>query len=279
MQVSNMQTLYIKKQGEPEIAITANHQFAFLNLVNGTPKPKMNTYTPTGIDGQIQQGAITYDATTVQADFLINARNAYELDLLEHKIYDLFSSRTVMRLRSSVSPALVVYCYPQPFTMTRVDYAEKSFSVTFNNLSGFRQSIVNSDEIFKFNGNYQIGLNLPRDKDYSYHFKSNDFNVYNPSDVDIQPLEQRHDLVIKITGTGNNVVLTNTTSNETFTYKKGLTDGQTLTINGINPFLDDTSCGIDTDHGTISLVKGNNHFTVSGLDNPDITFSFPFLYF
>jgi len=275
-----METLYIKKKGEPEISVTGNHEFAFLNLVRGTPQPKSNLYAPTGLDGQIQQGDITFDLNTIQADFLINSNNLQELSLLEHKIYDIFSSRSSIRLRTSTEPAIVVNCYPQPFTLTRTDYAARQFSVNFQNLTGFRQSIVKSDEVFKFDGKRQIGLHLPTDKDYSYHFYNNDFDIYNPSDISIDPLRQRHDLTITIKGSSTDqIILTNTTTDEKFTYKKPLNEGETLILNGIDPYLNSNHCGKDTDHGTISLNKGINTFNISGIDNPDITFSFPFLYF
>ncbi|CAJ1187789.1 hypothetical protein [Companilactobacillus paralimentarius] len=73
--------------------------------------------------------------------------------------------------------------------------------------------------------------------------------------------------------------MTNKTTGETFTYNVVLSTNDELILDGVDPYLNGQPDGINSNHGTISLAKGDNEFEISGLTNSDIAFEFYFIYF
>ena len=67
---------------------------------------------------------------------------------------------------------------------------------------------------------------------------------------------------------------------ERFIYYPELStmNGQTLTLDRVIPKLNGVSCGINTNHGLITLPPGENHIQIQNLTRVKSTWDFRFLY-
>ncbi|WP_369342900.1 hypothetical protein [Companilactobacillus nodensis] len=110
----------------------------------------------------------------------------------------------------------------------------------------------------------------------SYTHYAGSFKIYNPSDFDIQPYEQNHELDILFKGSGT-PILTNNDTSDTFQMNQSISSNDSLILKGVHPFLNGAACEINTNHGHINLQKGWNSFNLSGF-NGTVTFDFPFIY-
>ncbi|ANK59809.1 phage tail domain-containing protein [Loigolactobacillus backii] len=145
--------------------------------------------------------------------------------------------------------------------------------VPLTNLSGYAQSVVDSVE-FMTNPNMYggFGLNLSQQQ-CSYTVTSSLFQIYNPSDIAVDPLQQHHDMTITITGSGAPTI-TNKTNNTKFTFTKSLSSSDTLKIIKVNPYLNNAQDGVDSDHGWIQLEPGWNAIQIDGMSNLKAIFDF-----
>ncbi|ANK63358.1 phage tail protein [Loigolactobacillus backii] len=271
--------LYVKLGNDPEVEVS--------NVINGlqflgdsTSPNVLNTYRQnTGVDGQTLI-ASNFDKSTVNANFYLRYKSYYDFMLAKHEVYRLFSNRRSLRIRTDAEPALVKYVVATPFAITPTeDFANDSkFTIPFDNPSGYKYSLARSDEISTDNEAVQMGMYLPTNKDLSYHFTGTSFQVFNPSDIAIQPYEQRHDLRITIKFSGSSLTLTNTTNGTSWSYKNAAAKSDVIILDGINTTLNGAAASVNTDYGNIALNTGWNSISVTGATEVDITFSFPFIY-
>lgn len=107
----------------------------------------------------------------------------------------------------------------------------------------------------------------------------NDFRIYNPSNVVVSPFEQDLKITIKsVRGSTNTFEIRNTTNGSSFKVTEGVTQNQTIVIDGANV----TSNGLQylrkTSRSFIELNTGWNEFTVNGASGAEIAFDFRFYY-
>lgn len=253
-----------------------------LEFLGDTEAPAItNNYQENaGTDGSIFNYA-TYGKTTINANFHLRFRNWYNLKLAQHDIYRLLLSKQLIRIRTDAEPAIVKYVRAGNFEIKpTVDGSSSAlFTVPFDNPSGYKYSLLNSDKLDNFTGDgWQIGMNLPSDKTLSYHFTTSNFKVFNASDIAIDPYYQRHELSIISKFTGSYLQLTNTTNNTSWRLNKSSKGGNTVILNGITTTIDGKPASNKTDYGNLVLDPGYNSIKAAGATKVDITFSFPFVY-
>lgn len=270
--------LFVTKEGQT-INVDEFKGLNFTGLTTQAPQSITNYQSNKIRDGSVQNGPILFGTRTVTADFYFDGEDVYDYKLACQDIWRLLFSRELITLRDSEMPGLKMEVIAKPFDITRLNWHEMTFSVEFDIPSGYRQSLVKSDELqFIYDEELsQIGMNLPNGEDLHYRFKQTRFKVYNPSDVVVDPYWQKHELDIIIKGQGTPTI-TNLTNGYGVVLNRALTANDTLVWNGVRPLLNGTTCERATNHGHIQLEKGWNDISVTGLSNIDITFSFPFLY-
>lgn len=123
-----------------------------------------------------------------------------------------------------------------------------------------------------------FGMNFKLNENPVYQQTANNFRIYNPSDVAIDPYYQRHDLMLLIKFTGSSYQITNKTNGTSYKYNKVISSGDKLVLNGLATSLNGTPASQNTDFGYIKLEKGWNDIAVSGATSHTTTFSFPFIY-
>ncbi|KGB13903.1 hypothetical protein KY41_10655 [Latilactobacillus sakei] len=271
---------YIKRGDTPEFEITdAIQGLEFLG--NDSSPVIANTYQQNaGRDGQLFQTQ-TFDKTVENANFLINFGDWYDFKLLKHDIYRIFSQRSMMRIRTDAEMGIVKYVRPTSFDIKPIsDGAHDAlFTIPFENPSGYKYSLARSDNLYDYDSElWQVGMNLPNGQDIGYHFTQLNFDVYNASDIPIDPYYQKHDLRIICHFNGSNLTILNKTNGSSWQYQKAASKSDTIILDGIKTTLNGDPASVNTDYGNIVLETGYNNISVTGATDIDITFSFPFIY-
>lgn len=91
-----------------------------------------------------------------------------------------------------------------------------------------------SNSLYDFpSGSVQFG-ELGLDHAPVYHFTTSNFQVFNPSDIAIDPYGQKHDLQIVCHFNGSSMKITNSTNGSEWEYQKASNGSETIILNGIN---------------------------------------------
>lgn len=216
--------------------------------------------------------------STFTANFLLNSDNYTDQQLLRHEIYQIFGDRKLIRIRASEDDRKVMYVRPSSFDINFISegYDESLFSIQFEIPSGYKYSLSRSDDITVDDISFGMGFHLNEKPVYTQI--ANEFRIYNPSDVDIDPYYQRHDMIIKFSFSGDNYKIDNLTTGTSFSYNKPSDGSRTIILSGVTTMLNGQPVSKDTDFGFIKLNKGWNDIKVSGATSHNTTFSFPFIY-
>ncbi|PWR37492.1 phage tail family protein, partial [Listeria monocytogenes] len=123
---------------------------------------------------------------------------------------------------------------------------------------------------------WQFGQGLAME-DYRYTHTKSRFVIYNGGSFDIDPRE--HQLTITIRGQNEGeLVINNITTGDRFIYYPALSATDTLVIDSATPRINGNPCGRSTNHGLISLQKGENLIEISNTSHLDTKWDFSFLY-
>ena len=280
MNVSNPE-LYLKIGDQDEFNIEDKVQG--LTFLGDDSTPALaNTYQEIpGLDGSKLQYT-TFSRYQVVANFCIYFTDWEDYKLAKHQFYRLFTSRQLIRMRTDVESAIVRFVYPNLPEIKPDQNGSHfaTFSMNFDNPSGFRYSLYRSDGTYSNDlDGVQFGMNLHENEDqYNYHFTTNNFRVYNASDIQVDPFGQKHDLKIISKFKGNSMKITNNTNGSEWSYTKASNGEESIVLDGINTTLNGIPASANTDYGNIILDTGWNDIAVTGADSVDITFSFPFIY-
>jgi hypothetical protein len=243
------------------------------DIDKANPVDTLRTFA--GTDGQTVDST-RYETRNITLHFVGKTKDVIDTDLAADSLSRFFADR---------KPYWVVIAgkYGRAFErwlvrpgQLKVNQADENWTlidVPLVNLSGYAQSVVNSVEFESDPEAYGgIGMGLVQEMG-TYTQTATSFRIYNPSDVEIDPLQQHHDLTITLSGVGK-PTLTNNTNDTSFAFTKALTATDTLKIVKVNPYLNGTQDGLDSNHGWIQLNRGWNDFTLTGLSNPKAIFDF-----
>lgn len=229
-------------------------------------------------DGQTRTSG-SFDSRDIVSTWEIDGANESEFLMLIEELQNFFMIRGGFWIVFSREPTFKYRVVTKPISPTYFNEKAGTFQVTFNNYTGMRESVGTSLEIFDKNKNFfSYGMGIPNSDKLSWEFNTNQFSVFNPSSIDIDPLSQHHFMKMHIKGNGT-PTLTNKTTGETFSYSRSLGSDDELVLDGVNPIFNGNPDGINSNHGTIRLEKGYNDFSISGLENVDVAFEFYFVYF
>nr|WP_153381930.1 phage tail domain-containing protein [Companilactobacillus mishanensis] len=226
-------------------------------------------------DTQIQQ-------TTAPLVVQLKAKDVYDYELMRQRLLKIFASyesfyvinmriptiRWNVRAEAFDVPRLSNFWFTQPITIN-LDYPE-----------GFAESVLNtSDDEFKVpNANLSLGLDIPRDKDISYHFSNqSDFEIWNLGHIPLKADERP--VLFEFKGeVGSQLVIKNKTTNQTFEFNRSLNSGNSLQIYGMKPVVDGVSAFQDSNHEFLDLAVGKNDFSISGASNWSLYITTRFYY-
>ncbi|WP_124977281.1 phage tail domain-containing protein [Ligilactobacillus salitolerans] len=233
-----------------------------------------------GTDGSIFDYS-AYGKNTVNAKFWLHFGDYYDLKLVKHDLYRLFSTKDLFRIRTDAEPAIVKFVRAGNFDITPSENGANDavFTIPFDNPSGYKYSYLTSDNPYLYSTEgWQIGMNLPNGQDLSYHFTAPSMRVYNASDIAIDPYFQRHQLKIVMKYQGDSLKLLSRTNGTSWKLTKHSDFNNDIVLDGINTTIDGTPASSYTDYGNITLETGWNDIIAQGASKLDVVFSFPFIY-
>lgn len=274
--MTGLADLYINKNGN-EVLLSEVVDLQGLHLLDMTPAaPQLtpNYYTNPGLDGQIPIGEATYGLRTLSVNFFFEGTDLHAFELDCKTIHTFFFERFSYYIRSTALPGFRYLVFPKPYDPTRLNIDDMTFTIDFDMPTGLREAYKTTLEVP--DGVWPQGMNIPDNQTLIYTFSSDAFSVFNASDIDINPLKH-HLLDITLTGVGTPVI-SNLDTGDVFKLNQPMYSGDTLVLNGYDPYLDNARCGRLTNHGVIRLQKGWNRFTITGCTDPVISFNTRFLY-
>ncbi|MCQ2009265.1 phage tail family protein [Sporolactobacillus sp. STSJ-5] len=271
------ETLIIEKKDGTKLEINEIKGAHLISVDDQGPQPVTEYTQLVGVDGQRDNGT-TFGLRVIQATFLFDGIDRWDYTLATREIWSKLFDYDAYYITWTRMPGIRYLVHCRPFQFTKVSYGAGSFTVEFEAPRGFGESIgrTDLDPINMQSDKYQmIGQGFPINEDLIYTHKENSFRIFNAGSIRINPRFQF--LLIRLKGTGS-PTLTNRTTGEVFKYNQTLGDSEELIIEGVYPKLNGVNCGRDTNHGLISLAPGWNDMDLTGLNNPESTFGFYFLY-
>lgn len=276
----NYPKLYIKPPEGDEIDaedITSGLRF----LDDDSDSVLTNTYANDAIiDGQ----AYSYSQVgmnTINGRFVLHYGDWYDYKMKKHEIARFFMQKGLYRIRTDAEPGIVKFVRAGNFTIKnpedRSHYIQ--FTIPWENPSGVKWSLPYSDDLMEYDQDlWQYGMNLPNGEDLHYHYiNTHNFDIYNASDIDIDPVE-RYPLQIIVTGFHGKFDMINETTGDEIVYTEPLNPEDKLVWDNLSVYKNGELDNGSSNLAWIRLKRGWNHFKIYGYDNVDITFHFRFVY-
>lgn len=240
-----------------------------------------NTYANDAImDGQ----AYSYSQVgmnTINSRFVLHYGDWYDYKMKKHEIARFFMQKGLYRIRTDAEPGIVKFVRAGNFTIKnpedRSHYIQ--FTIPWENPSGVKWSLPYSDDLMEYDQDlWQYGMNLPNGIDLNYHYvNTHNFDIYNASDIDIDPVE-RYPLQIIVTGFHGKFDMVNETTGDEIVYTEPLEPEDKLVWDNLSVYKNGELDNGSSNLAWIRLKQGWNHFKIYGYDNIDITFHFRFVY-
>ena len=240
-----------------------------------------NTYANDAIiDGQ----AYSYSQVgmnTINGRFVLHYGDWYDYKMKKHEIARFFMQKGLYRIRTDAEPGIVKFVRAGNFTIKnpedRSHYIQ--FTIPWENPSGVKWSLPYSDDLMEYDQDlWQYGMNLPNGEDLQYHYvNTHNFDIYNASDIDIDPVE-RYPLQIIVTGFHGKFDMINETTGDEIVYTEPLEPEDKLVWDNLSVYKNGELDNGSSNLAWIRLKQGWNHFKIYGYDNIDITFHFRFVY-
>ncbi|OVE34796.1 phage tail protein [Priestia aryabhattai] len=235
------------------------------------------TETMESLDGVIHTGT-TFGARELQASFWQKGDNHILLQLLIDELHQLFATREEIFITDSRQPgkrwkALVNSTYDIDYINARTG----KFDIDFLSPRPYCESIGTTLDPFTFDSElWQVGMNIPTDRDLVYKHRTNRFQIYNAG-VYLDP--SKLPLRILYKGASNNLTIKNKTTGDTFTYSGSSGANDTILLDRIQHFKNNVNIFSDTNHKRISLLTGWNDFEITGTSGSfEVIFDFRFYY-
>ena len=210
--------------------------------------------------------------------FDIFYKNKHDKELLLTEFYELIFVGYQYYISYDLSPGKRFKVNPTNFEITEEENDYSTIEITFNIPSGSAESIATTLSDFNLEEEWQFSQGLVAE-DYKYTHQTSHFIIYNAGSFEIDPRE--HYLRIALEGESEgNVTIFNKTTGDRFIYYPSLSTnlGQTLVLDGVYPKLNGVSCGIDTNHGLITLAEGVNEIEIQNITRVKSSWDFRFLY-
>ena len=231
--------------------LLANYRIKIIDIKIGMPVPK-NEFS--SYAGSVGKKLLThsFDSFPITFEFDYFADNLNDLILTETELRELFNKEAEYYFIYTKEPGKRFPVIVESITITKKAYFKGRWWQ-------FSQGLVSED--------------------YSYSHNTSHFTIFNAGSFEIDPRES--DLRITLEGESEgNVTIFNKTTGDRFIYYPSLSTnlGQTLVLDGVYPKLNGVSCGIDINHGLITLAEGVNEIEIQNITRVKSSWDFRFLY-
>ncbi|WP_089121749.1 phage tail domain-containing protein, partial [Secundilactobacillus pentosiphilus] len=207
--------------------------------------------TPQGMDGILHQ-TNTFAPFSLTITYRVHAYDNYDFQNIAFEMKQLLNQRDAYYVWTEKQPGRWYSVNKCDLTWTRVGAAVADFTLAWNVWKGYSESRLSTLDYGNLDhDSWAFSMGIDTDK-VQYQFTSNQFRVYNGG-IDIMP-EMDMPLKWSLKCTGNPVITNNTTKRSIAYTDKPMTSDQTLSMDGVYPYLNDEHCGRSTDHGLLTLA-------------------------
>lgn len=261
------------------VELTNNSYLRLIDINIGMPVAKNEFVEFSGTNGKRLSNS-AFDAFPITLSFDIRSR--------EQSMFDLVLQKTELRELFTREPEFYLIYSKEPGKKYRVVYDSidderkgaiyTRYTVNLGAIRGYSESIATTLTDFNLEEEWQFSQGLVAE-DYKYTHQTSHFIIYNAGSFEIDPRE--HYLRIALEGESEgNLTIFNKTTGDRFIYYPSLSTnlGQTLVLDGVYPKLNGVSCGIDTNHGLITLAEGVNEIEIQNITRVKSSWDFRFLY-
>lgn len=243
-----------------------NYQHTFTNI---------SELRATLTETQIQQ-------TTIPLVFQIRAKDFYDYELMAMRVKDIFRSYEEFYVINMRIPMIRWKVVAEAFEIPRLNnfYFSQPITVSLDCGEGLAESVslTSEDNFQAYDAKWGRGMNIPRDRDISYHFSNlGTFDVWNLGHIPLKA-DERPVLYEFRGNVGSQLTITNTTTNQTFQLNKSLSTGNLLQLYGMKPVVDNVGCYQNGNHAYLDLAVGKNTFNLSGASDWSLDVSTRFYY-
>lgn len=254
-------------------------KFIFLESKSTYPTSVEDSITIKGIDGELPSVA-SFSPFNLVVKFGLDGIDEKDINLMEQILRNLFYRRKPYYVVTSDNPGRKYLVNNPEMNPDYTDFSATRFEMTFSVKKGYSESLKDTDKFSLSSGDWQFEGGLLSDDEIKYKHDTTSFKIYNGSSDTINPLlRHRFKLIVNIDAP-KGFKITNKTTNDTFEYKKAIKSNQTLTINGVHPFINNNRVGVDTNWQWLTLNEGFNDIEITGenISKVSTQWIFPFIY-
>ncbi|WP_339237371.1 phage tail domain-containing protein [Bacillus sp. FSL K6-1012] len=250
-------------------------QFEVLSFLPEAPNINRETITMHRRHGQIlpqHPRDVTYGERKINVEIYLNALKHENFYMYRHQLYALLVKPIPYYISSDLWPnrRFLVTCDGNFSIPKEKEKTFNDFSVEFTNTTGMAESTFTTKDKQNFTrAKRTFGMNIPPNDQLNYSFKNQKrFSVFNPGDVQINPLD--HDYNVLLNAAGKNVTLINHTNDEKLTIEQELKKSQQVSFLKQYTIINNTP--IKTSGRLPSLEIGWNEFEVQNTSDFTIQF-------
>ncbi|MDW3963742.1 phage tail family protein [Staphylococcus saprophyticus] len=261
------------------INLTDFENFMYLDYVENDVQINSNTTEINGVDG-VLTGASTFAPFELELRFMFSGVDIHDYHLFKHKLRQIIYQREPYYVCHSDMPGKKYAVLPSVTEIEDLYSRNGKVTLKFSVFKGYSESLKETDQFSLSSGDWQFEGGLLSDDEIKYKHDTTSFKIYNGSSDTINPLlRHRFKLIVNIDAP-KGFKITNKTTNDTFEYKKVIKSNQTLTINGVHPFINNNRVGIDTNWQWLTLNEGFNDIEITGenINKVSTQWIFPFIY-
>ncbi|AOS66798.1 phage tail family protein [Bacillus subtilis] len=250
-------------------------QFEVLSFLPEAPNINRETITIPRRHGLIlpqHPRDVTYGERKIDVEIYLNALKHENFYMYRHQLYALLVKPFPYYISSDLWPnrRFLVTCDGNFSIQKEKEKTYNDFSVEFTNITGMAEStFTTKDKQYFTRAKRTFGMNIPPNDQLNYSFKNQKrFSVFNPGDVQINPLD--HDYNVLLNAAGKNVTLINHTNDEKLTIEQELKKSQQVSFLKQYTIINNTP--IKTSGRLPSLEIGWNEFEVQNTSDFTIQF-------
>ena len=242
-----------------------------------SPEPVYNFEEFEGTNGK-RLSNLSYTGFPFALSFRLKTESHYDWHLVATELRSLLYRDEPYYIITTREPGKQYRVLPAPWDLHRFMMTAGVYTVEFDVFEGHSESIETSLSQFSETDSWQFSQGLVTE-DYEYTHTANKHVIFNAGDFPVDPRESY--LKIKIEGMSDgNLTIFNKRTGERFIYRGTLHSnrGEVLTLDRVYPLKNGVHCGLDTNHGLITLLPGENQIEVSNVSRLKISWDFRFLY-
>lgn len=210
-------------------------QFEVLSFLPEAPNINRETITIPRRHGLIlpqHPRDVTYGERKINVEIYLNALKHENFYIYRHQLYALLVKPFPYYISSDLWPnrRFLVTCDGNFSIQKEKEKTYNDFSVEFNNITGLAETtFTTKDKQYFTRAKRTFGMNIPPNDQLNYSFKNQKrFSVFNPGDVQINPLD--HDYNVLLNAAGKNVTLINHTNDEKLRIEQELKKNQQVSF-------------------------------------------------